>query len=76
MIGGIENKNFDISRRDGVAFKHYQIWVKLLRNELTEHHNLEIFTTGPEQLIEMRRVYAKIYKKYEFKSLYKVMKNN
>ena len=76
MIKHTENKSFDISRRDQVTFRHYQILVKLLREDKTEHHNLEIFTTGPEQLLEMRRVYAKTCRKPEFRTLFNVMKNN
>jgi len=71
-----ENKNFDISRRDSVAFKHYQLMVKLLRDDKTEHHTLEIFTTGPEQLIEMRRVYAKTYRKPDLRTIFRVIKSN
>lgn len=76
MINGSENKGFDISRRHLASFRHYQIMVKLLRNEKTEHHNLEVFTTGPEQLLEMRRVYAKTGQLCEFRSMHYLARNN
>jgi hypothetical protein len=74
MING-ENKHFDISRRTQASFKHYQILVKLFRNERTEHHNLDVFTNGPDQLLEMRRLYSKTYKS-NFRSVYHCVKNN
>jgi hypothetical protein len=74
MING-ENKNFDISRRTQASFKHYQILVKLFRNERTEHHSLDVFTNGPDQLLEMRRLYSKIHTS-SFTSVYHCVKNN
>ncbi|HOZ87950.1 MAG TPA: hypothetical protein PL029_09335 [Bacteroidia bacterium] len=76
MFDGPENRDFDISRRDGVTFKHYQILVKLFRDDQTQHHNLDIFTTGPEQLLEMRRVFAKTYQTPHSRLVYNMMKNN
>ncbi len=76
MTNGSENKHFDISRRHLSEFKHYQIIVKLMRDEKTEHHNLEVFTTGSEQLLEMRRIYAKACAKLEFRRIYLLSKNN
>ncbi|MES2679549.1 MAG: hypothetical protein V4635_06670 [Bacteroidota bacterium] len=76
MIKGTENRDFDISRRDGVSFRHYQILVKLFRDEQTERHNLDIFTTGPEQLLEMRRVFTKTYRTPHSRVIYNMMKNN
>jgi len=76
MIKGTEDKNFDISRRDGFSFKHYQLLVKLFCEEHTEHHKLDIFTTGPKQLLEMRRVFAKTYKKPVSRAIHNIMKNN
>ena len=76
MIKGNENKNSGIRQGDDVSFKHYQIFVKLFCEEQTEHHPLEIFTTGPRQLLEMRRIYARTYKKVNVRSIYNVMKNN
>lgn len=72
-----ENREFDITRRDsGVLFRHYQLMVKLMRDEKTEHHNLEVFTTGPHQLLEMRRVYAGIYKHFGCTSIHNMIRNN
>lgn len=70
-----ENKNFDISRRTGASFRHYQLLVKLFLNGKTEHHNLDVFTTGPDQLLEMRRLYAITYKA-GFSPVYHCIKNN
>ncbi len=76
MEKGPGKSDFDISRRDGVSFRHYQILVKLLRNEKTENHSLDIFTTGPEQLLEMRRMFAMTSKMSLSRSIYNAMKNN
>lgn len=61
MATEAENNNFDISRRDDVSFRHFQIIVKLLNIERIEHHNVDVVTNSPEKLIEMRRVFTKIY---------------
>ena len=70
-----EDRNFDISRREQASFRHYQILVKLFRNGKTEHHNLDVFTNGPDQLLEMRRLFAKTYKP-GFRWVYHCIKNN
>lgn len=72
-----ENRKFDITRRTtGVLFRHYQLMVKLMGDEKTEHHNLEIFTTGPHQLLEMRRIYSGIYKTLNYKTIHNCIRNN
>ena len=76
MIEKNENMDFNVRGNDNAAFRHYVLLVKLLHNNKTEHHNLEVFTNGPNQLLEMRRIYAKSYKKIEFRTIYNVMKNN
>lgn len=74
MIKG--NKNSDISQGDDVSFKHYKIFVKIFCREQMEHHALEIFTSGPRQLLDMRRIYARTYKNTSIRSIYNLMKNN
>lgn len=76
MANNSENKGFDISRRHLASFRHYQIMVKLMREERTEHHSLEVFTTGPDQLLEMRRIYAHTCCRHEFRSAYRLIRNN
>lgn len=39
-------------------FRQYKILVKSFRKNQIEHQNLEIFTTGLSQLLEMRRIHA------------------
>lgn len=71
-----ENTRFDISRRSGSEFRHYQLIVKLMRVGMTEHHHLEIFTGAPHQLLEMRRLYAAIIEKIDYRTLQRYSKNN
>lgn len=72
-----ENRKFDITRREeGVSFKHYQLMIKVLRNDKTEHHNLEIFTSGSQQLLEMRRIYAIVSMNTDYRTIYNIAKNN
>jgi hypothetical protein len=45
---------------EGVTvFKHYKVMVKILHDEQVEYQNLEIFTTGLPQLLELRRIHNK-----------------
>lgn len=76
MAGEQGNNNFDISRRDGALFRHYQILVKLLANGQTVQHTLDVFTSGPDQLLEMRRVFAKTHRMAFTREIYNVMRNN
>lgn len=39
-------------------FRRYKILVKIFRSNRVEQQNLEIFTTGLEQLLELRRLHA------------------
>jgi len=41
-------------------FRRYKILVKTYRKDQVEQQNLEIFTTGLSQLLEMRRIH-KLY---------------
>jgi hypothetical protein len=76
MIEKNENMDFNIRGNNNAAFRHYKLLVKLSHNNKTEHHNIEVLTNGSNQLIEMRRIYTKGYKKIEFRTIYNVMKNN
>jgi len=54
------------NRRKGVndehlGFKHYKVIVKILHEENVEHQDLEIFTTGLKQLLEMRRIHNRAF---------------
>lgn len=76
MIEKNENTDFNLRDNNNATFRHYKLLIKLSHNNKTEHHNIEVFTNGPNQLLEMRRIYAKSYKKLEFSKIYNVMKNN
>jgi hypothetical protein len=49
--------------------------VKILHEDKIEHQNLEIFTTGLKQLLEMRRIHSKAFD-LEFKCLLQTTRNN
>ncbi len=76
MIRKTENKKLDITRRNGQVFKHYQILVKILNGEQTQQHTIEVFTGGPGQLLDMRRVYAKLVGQQDLRQTRRIAKNN
>ena len=43
------------------VFKHYKVMVKILLGKKVEYQNLEIFTTGLPQLLEMRRLHDRAF---------------
>ena len=50
------NKNLDNEGQNG-GFKHYKVMVKILQDKKVEYQNLEIFTRGLPQLLEIRRLH-------------------
>lgn len=50
-----------------VIFKHYKVMVKILHDEQVEYQNLEIFTTGLPQLLELRRIHNKAMQGPEYR---------
>jgi hypothetical protein len=56
MLGKSENKKQGFNG-DKAVFKHYKVMVKILQENKVEYQNLEIFTTGLPQLLEMRRIH-------------------
>lgn len=64
---GSQNR-FRMNRCSGKDFRHYQLSIKRRRNGCTEHHLLEAFAAGPEQLMELRRVYCQLLDTTNFKS--------
>ena len=56
MLGKSENKKQGFNG-DKAVFKHYKVMVKILQENNIEYQNLEIFTTGLPQLLEMRRIH-------------------
>lgn len=43
-------------------FRRYKILVKIFRQNMVEQQNLEIFTTGLQQLLELRRLHTIAFK--------------
>ena len=75
MIRKNENRKKDISR-ETANFKHYKVMVKILHDEQVEYQNLEIFTTGLPQLLEMRRIHNKVFVLLEYKAILDNVRNN
>jgi hypothetical protein len=60
MIRKNENKKQGLNQNFS-NFKHYKVMVKILHEQQVEYQNLEIFTTGLQQLLEMRRIHNKAF---------------
>jgi hypothetical protein len=55
-----KNRNNKQTLNEGTSvFRHYKVMVKILHDEQVEYQNLEIFTTGLPQLLELRRIHNK-----------------
>lgn len=74
MIRNSNNKRRGLND-ENINFKHYKVIVKILHDEKVEHQNLEIFTTGLKQLLEMRRLHNKVFE-LGFKCLLDTTRNN
>jgi hypothetical protein len=61
------NKNNSQGLNESTAsFRHYKVMVKILHDENIEYQNLEIFTTGLPQLLELRRIHNKTMQLAEY----------
>lgn len=60
MIEKGENRKQDCDGQPAL-FKHYKVMVKILQDKNVEYQNLEIFTTGLQQLLEMRRIHNRTF---------------
>lgn len=58
MLGKKENNKQESGH---TVFKHYKVMVKILQKNKVDYQNLEIFTTGLPQLLEMRRIHNKTF---------------
>jgi len=75
MLGKSENKKQGFNG-DKAIFKHYKVMVKILQESKIEYQNLEIFTTGLPQLLEMRRIHNLTLGQTEFKCIFDNCRNN
>lgn len=71
-----ENRKFDITRRNQSTYSHYQLFVKVLRGDRTEHHTVEVFAAAGGQLNKMRRLYATICSRLDYTGVQRLAKNN
>jgi hypothetical protein len=55
-----DNKKLNLNWRD-TDFRRYRLLIKIFGPDKIEHQNLEIYTTGLKQLLEMRRVHARTF---------------
>ncbi len=74
MIGK-ENKRFKFNGWDS-GFRRYRILVKIFRQNKVEQQNLEIFTTGLQQLLELRRIHTIAFTEQDFEEILDCAKNN
>jgi hypothetical protein len=75
MIRNSENKKTDVNEGN-LQFKHYKVMVKILHDDQVEYQNLEIFTTGLPQLLEMRKIHNKTFHTQNFGYLVDNLRNN
>ena len=67
MIGK-ENKRFRFNGWES-GFRRYRILVKIFRQNKVEQQNLEIFTTGLQQLLELRRIHTIAFTEPDFEEI-------
>lgn len=73
MPGKRENKKPECGQN---VFKHYKVMVKILQKNQVEYQNLEIFTTGLPQLLEMRRIHNKTFEEAVTRPILEVSRSN
>jgi len=74
MIGK-DNKRFNFNDWNS-DFRRYRILVKIFRQNKVEQQNLEIFTTGLQQLLELRRIHNIAFTNPGFEGLLDCARNN
>jgi hypothetical protein len=75
MLGKSENKKQGYDGNNAV-FKHYKVMVKILLENKVEYQNLEIFTTGLPQLLEMRRIHNLTFGEAGYRCIAENCRNN
>jgi hypothetical protein len=75
MIGDAENKKLNSMGWDS-DFRRYKILVKIFRQNKVEQQNLEIFTTGLQQLLELRRIHTLTFLSIGFEEILDGARNN
>ena len=69
------NKKFDFNGWDS-DFRRYKILVKIFRQNKIEQQNLEIFTTGLQKLLELRRIHTIAFTEPDFEEILDCARNN
>lgn len=69
------NRGFNCGDWDS-DFRRYRILVKIFRQNKIEQQNLEIFTTGLQQLLELRRIHAITFTTQGFEEILDRTRNN
>jgi hypothetical protein len=75
MIGDKQNTRFNPYGWDS-DFRRYRILVKIFRHNKVEQQNLEIFTTGLQQLLELRRIHTLAFKTDDVEEIQDCARNN
>jgi hypothetical protein len=75
MIDDAENRRTFFSGWES-DFRRYRIIVKIFRQNKVEQQNLEIFTTGLQQLLELRRIHNIAFETSCFEDILDCAKNN
>jgi hypothetical protein len=57
-------------------FRRYRILVKIFKQDKVEQQNLEIFTTGLQQLLELRRIHHLAFTQPGTEELIELAKKN
>jgi hypothetical protein len=75
MKSGKDKSKFDFDGWDS-DFRRYRILVKIFRQNKIEQQNLEIFTTGLQQLLELRRIHNIAFTAPGFEEILDCARNN
>lgn len=75
MKAGQDKERFNLNDWNS-DFRRYRILVKIFRQNKVEQQNLEIFTTGLQQLLELRRIHNIAFTSPGFEGLLDCARNN
>jgi hypothetical protein len=75
MLSGKGNRRFNMHGWES-DFRRYRILVKIFKQNKIEQQNLEIFTTGLPQLLELRRIHNIAFTASGFEDLLDCTRNN
>lgn len=75
MLGDEENIGFDLNSKEE-GFRYYKIMIKIMSEEKVQHQNIEVYTSGLKNLLEMRRIHTLTFSSRYLEKMQTIMQNN